>query len=66
MPGAHARRIGGQIGRAERADLAVAGEARIGLDADHGAVEHRDGFAARPVVAALVQRQVDLIGEDAG
>ena len=64
--GADAVGVGRQVGRPERADLAVAGEPGVGLDRDDGAVEHVDGLAARPVVAALVQRQLDPLGADAG
>ena len=64
--GAHAVGVGGQVERPERADLAVAGDARVGLDLDDGAVEDRDRLAARPLVAALVQRQIDAVGADAG
>ena len=65
-PGAHALGIGRQIERPERADLAVADEPGVGLDADDGAVEDGDGLAAGPLVGPLVQRQFDAIGEDAG
>ena len=39
QPGADAVGIGGQVERPERADLAVADEAGVGLDADDRAVE---------------------------
>ena len=52
-PGAHAVGIGRQVERPERADLAVADDARVGLDRDDRAVEDVDRLAARPLVAAL-------------
>ena len=63
--GAHAFRIRGQIERPERTDLAVASQSGISLDADDGAVEHCDRFAARPFVGFLVQREFHAMGEDA-
>src|SRR5262249_27625229 len=62
--GAAARRVRGQVERPQRADLAVAGDARVRLEGDHGAVEHGYRFAAGPLVAALVQRQVHLVAAD--
>ena len=59
-PGANAVGIGRQVERPERADLAIAHDARIGLDAHDGAVEDRDRFPARPFVTAFVQGQIDL------
>ena len=63
--GAHTVGVSGQIERTQRTDLAPAGDAAVGFDFDHGAVEHRNRFAARPLVTALVQRQFDPIGADA-
>jgi hypothetical protein len=63
--GACAGRVGGQVERTERAHLTVAGDSAIGLDGDDGAVEDGNGLAARPLVAAFVQREVDAPGEDA-
>jgi hypothetical protein len=64
--GADAVGVGGQVERAERADLAVAGQAGVGLDPHGGAVEDRDRLAAGPLVAPLVQGQLDAVGADAG
>ena len=52
--------------RAQRANLAIAGDALIGLDRDHGRIEDRDGIAAGPAVGPFVQRQLDAIGADGG
>ena len=62
--GTHAARVGRQVERAERADLAVAAEPRVGLDAHHGAVEDLHRLAAGPLVAAFVQREVHLKDRD--
>jgi hypothetical protein len=59
--GAATRRIGGQIEWPQRADFAIADHPFIGVDAHHRAVEDRDRFAARPLVTALMERQIDLI-----
>ena len=48
QPRAHALGVGRQVGRPERADLAVADEARVRLDAHERAVEDGDGLAAGP------------------
>jgi hypothetical protein len=64
--GAHAGGVSRQVGGTERADLAIAGDALIGLNRHHGRVEHGDDVSTRPFVAAFVQRQVDLIGADGG
>src|SRR3954463_5097925 len=58
--------IGGEVEGAERADFTVAGQAGVGLDADDGAVEDGDGFAAGPFVAAFAEGKLDAVGEDAG
>src|SRR5437868_3664490 len=63
--GARTSGISGQVGRTERANLAVADEARVGLHADHSRVINLKRLAARPTVAAFPQRQIDLIDEDA-
>ena len=52
---AHALGVGRQVKRPERADLAVAGDALVGLDRHDRAVEDRDGLAAGPFVASFVQ-----------
>ena len=53
--GANAFGVGRQVKRPQRADLAIAHDARIGLHAHDGAIEDRDGFPARPFVTAFVQ-----------
>ena len=60
------RRVGRQVRRPERTDFAVAGDARVGLDRDDGAVEHVTDLPPRPLVAAFVEGQIDLPGGDAG
>jgi hypothetical protein len=64
--GAHPLRIGRQVERPERTNLAVADKAGVGLDADDGAVKHGHGFAAGPLVGGLVQRELNAMGKDAG
>jgi hypothetical protein len=59
-------RIGRQVERTQRADLAMADGPFIGLDSHDRAVEHLNRLAAGPFVAALVQGQVDLVGGDPG
>ncbi len=49
-------RVGRQVERPERTDFAVPGEPFVGLDRHDRAVENRDGFPPRPLVAPLVQR----------
>ena len=43
--------VGGQIERTQRANLAVASDAGVGVDADDGAVKDGDGLAAGPFVS---------------
>ena len=52
--GTRALGVGRQVDRAKRADFAVAGDALVGLDPYDGAVKHLHGFAAGPIVGALV------------
>ena len=61
----HAGRVSRQIEGPERTDLAVADEAGVGFNTDDGAVEYSDRFTARPLVGGLVQREIDLMSEDA-
>ena len=63
-PGTHAGGVGRQIGGPERADLAVADQTGIGLDAHDRGIVDADRLAARPAVAAFAQRQVDLVDGD--
>ena len=63
-PGAGAGGVGRQIRRPERADLAVARDPLVRLDRDDRGVEDRDRLAARPLVAPLVERQLDTMGQD--
>ena len=63
---AHAFRVGRQIERPERTDLAVADETGVGLDADDGAIEDGDGLAAGPFVGCFVEREFNAMGKDAG
>jgi hypothetical protein len=44
----------------------VSDETGVRHDAHDGAVEHRHGFAAAPLVGGFVQWQFDAIGKDAG
>jgi hypothetical protein len=62
--GADAFGIGRQISGPEGTDFTVADDPSVGLDPDEGRVEDRDRFAAGPVVAAFVQRELDPIGGD--
>ena len=64
--GSHARGVGRQIHRAERADFAVASEAGVGFHADDRAVENGHALSFRPAIVPLFQRQVDLVGGEAG
>ena len=64
--GADAVGIGGEVEGAERADLAVAREPRVGFDADHRGVEDGDGLAAGPLVRGFVEWEGGVVGEDAG
>ena len=66
QPRPHAVGISRQIKRPQRTHLAKADNAGVGLDADDGAVEDGNGFAAGPFVAAFVQGKFDAMGEDAG
>jgi hypothetical protein len=43
--GPHAFRVGRQIERPQRTDLAVADETRVDFNANYGAVKDGDGFA---------------------
>ena len=63
-PGACSRGIRRQIGRPQRADLAVTGNARIRTEGHHCRIEHLYRIAARPFVAALVKGQFDSVGAD--
>ena len=56
--------VGREVNRAKRADLAVAGDALVGLDPHDRAVKHLHRLAVGPVIAALVQRQVNLKDAD--
>ena len=58
------RSVRGQVEWSEWADFAVASQAGIGFNLDDGTVKDFDGFSAGPFVAALVQRQVNLVGAD--
>src|ERR1043166_5360300 len=58
--------IGGKIKRSERADLTEPDDAGVGGDFDHGAIEDVHRFAAGPLVAAFMERQIDPVGTDAG
>ena len=61
QPGAHAAGISGQVRGTERGAFAIAADPGVGFDFDDGRVEHRHAVVIRPVVAALLQRQVHLI-----
>ena len=63
---AHARRIGRQIGRAQRAAFAKTVDAGIGRHLDHGRIEDLDEIVVGPAIAAFLERQIDLIGADGG
>ena len=66
MPARTPARIGRQIERPQRADLAVADEAaRRSRRATIVLSNTVDRLSARPFVAAFVKRQIDLIGGDA-
>ena len=65
-PGARAARVGREVRGAQRTHLAPPGEPLVGIDRHDGRVEHRHRVAARPFVAPLVQREVDLEHPDAG
>ena len=63
---ARTRRVSGKIRGSERAHLAVSGDAGVGRDGHDGRIENRDGVAARPFIAALMQRQLDAVDVNPG
>src|SRR4051794_31267382 len=56
--------IGREIRRAQRADFTDTGQAAVGLDDQHGAVEGGEALGG-PAVGALLERKVDLMDSDA-